>query len=252
MSIHIDSNARFAPITLLPGDPLRAKAAAEFFFGEGVKPVTKIRNMFGFTGSVPLVGGGEVEFSIMGTGMGMPSCGIYVNELIQFFGVNTLIRVGTAGAYGEQVQVRDLIIGSEACTDSAMVSRMDDCGRDMTLADPELLKKAQAAALESGIDVKCGMVLSTDTFHSPESRKNEWREWAAKGVLCVEMESAILYALAAKYGVRALSILTASDKFPPEEHQQMTSMERQQCFLGMCVLALAAAGYQLDMDQIAP
>ncbi|HET7839794.1 MAG TPA: purine-nucleoside phosphorylase [Rectinemataceae bacterium] len=231
MSVHIAAaKGQIAEGILLPGDPLRAKFIAETFL-EKPERFNEVRNMFGYTG---LYKGERV--SVMGTGMGMPSLSIYVNELIKDYGVKRLIRVGTCGSMKKEVGVRELILAMSACTDSA-VNRMRFGGMDFAAtASFRLLLAAHQAAQAAGAKAHVGSILSTDSFyqHDPEL----WKLWASFGVMAAEMESAELYTLAAKYSVEALAILTVSDHIVTGE--ETTSAERERSFKAMVELGLTA------------
>lgn len=229
MSIHINAKENeIAESVLLPGDPLRAKFIAENFL-ENVVCYNEVRGMYGFTGTYK-----GKKVSVQGTGMGIPSISIYVNELIQSYGVKNLIRVGTCGSYKESVKVRDIVIAMSASTDSN-INKIRFNGRDFApTASFKLLKKAYDFAVEKGFEPKVGNVFSSDTFYddNPES----WKQWAKFGCLAVEMEAAGLYTLAAKYDVDALTILTVSDHFITKE--VTTAEERQTTFTNMIEVAL--------------
>ena len=229
MSIHIAAKAgQIAERILLPGDPLRAKYIAENLL-EGAECFNEVRNMFGYTGMYK-----GVRVSAMGTGMGMPSLSIYVNELIRDYGVRKLIRVGTCGALRAEVKIRDLILAMSSSTDSA-VNRVRFNGMDYApTASFPLLMNAYNAAREAGLTPFVGTVLSSDSFYTEDPE--QWKLWAKFGVLGVEMETAELYTLAAKYGVEALSILTASDHLVTGE--ATSSQERQTSFRAMVETAL--------------
>ncbi|MFF3100085.1 purine-nucleoside phosphorylase [Viridibacillus arvi] len=231
MSIHINAKqGDIADIVLLPGDPLRAKYIAETYL-EDVTPYNEVRNMLGFTGTYK-----GKRVSVQGTGMGVPSISIYVNELMQEYGVQKLIRVGTCGAIQKDVKVRDVIIAQSASTDSKMNEIIFN-GLDFApTADFDLLLKAYNAGKEAGLNLKVGNIFTADMFYSEE---NQNEKLARYGVLAVEMESAALYTLAAKYGRQALSILTVSDHIITGE--VTTSEERQLTFNDMMVVALEAA-----------
>lgn len=229
MSVHIGAKeGQIAESVLLPGDPLRAKFIAENFL-ENPVCYNEVRGMYGYTG---IYKGKRV--SVQGTGMGMPSISIYVNELIQFYGVKNLIRVGTCGSYQEEVKVRDVILAMSASTDSA-INKLRFNGMDFApTASFELLKKAYDVSVAKGLSTKVGSVLSSDTFYhdDPES----WKLWANYGIMAVEMEAAALYTLAAKFGVKALAILTVSDHLVTGE--LTTAEERQKTFTDMIEVAL--------------
>ena len=205
-----------AETILLPGDPLRAKYIAEHFL-EDVKQFNGTRNMLGYTGTYM---GRPV--SVMGTGMGCPSIGIYSYELIHFYGCKNLIRVGTAGALMPDVHVRDMVFAMGACTTS-------NCVR--------LLGLPVAAARERGLSFHVGNVLSSDMFYAPPKQVQGGMTWADMGVLAVEMEAAALYANAAAAGVNALAVLTISDSMVTGE--ATSAMERETSFTQMMEVALS-------------
>ena len=224
MSIHIAAKqGEIADIVLLPGDPLRAKFIAETFL-EDVTCYNEVRGMLGFTGTYK---GRRV--SVQGTGMGVPSTSIYVTELMQEYGVQKLIRVGTCGAIQEDVKVRDVILAQSATTDSRMNQVIWGGGIDFApTADFDLLYKAYNAGKEAGLNLKVGNVFTADMFYSDEQ---QYEKLAKYGVLAVEMESAALFTLAAKFGRQALSVLTVSDHIITGE--ATSSEERQTTFLDM-------------------
>ncbi|MGE7623821.1 purine-nucleoside phosphorylase [Viridibacillus sp. NPDC096237] len=231
MSIHINAKqGDIAEIVLLPGDPLRAKYIAETYL-EDVTCYNEVRNMLGFTGTYK-----GKRVSVQGTGMGVPSISIYVNELMQEYGVQKLIRVGTCGAIQKDVKVRDVIIAQSASTDSKMNEIIFNGLDYAPTADFDLLLKAYNAGKEAGLNLKVGNIFTADMFYSEE---NQNEKLARYGVLAVEMESAALYTLAAKYGRQALSILTVSDHIITGE--VTSSEERQLTFNDMMIVALEAA-----------
>ncbi|WP_041221214.1 purine-nucleoside phosphorylase [Deinococcus geothermalis] len=232
MSVHLNARpGEIAETVLLPGDPLRAQHIAETFFENPVQH-NSVRGMLGFTGTYR-----GVPVSVQGTGMGIASSMIYVNELIRDYGCQTLIRVGTAGSYQPDVHVRDLVLAQAACTDSNINNIRFGLRNFAPIADFELLLRAYQMARDRGFATHVGNILSSDTFYQddPES----YKLWAQYGVLAVEMEAAGLYTLAAKYGVRALTILTISDHLVTRE--ETTAEERQTTFNGMIEVALDAA-----------
>lgn len=226
---HISANeGEFAPSILLPGDPLRAKHIADNFLDD-VTQVNQVRNMLGYTGSFQ-----GVPISVMGTGMGIPSASIYATELVNEYGVERLIRVGSCGAVTEKVAVRDVILAIGACTDS-LVNRTRYGGLDFAaVADFWLLKAAAEAAAAKGIEVKVGNVHSADLFYNPDPEA--FNRMEAMGVLAVEMEAAGLYGVAAEHGARALTICTVSDHVRTGE--ATSSEEREKTFTEMVELAL--------------
>ncbi|MBP0724701.1 purine-nucleoside phosphorylase [Bacillus sp. RG28] len=232
MSIHIAAKENeIADKILLPGDPLRAKYIAETFL-EDVICYNEVRGMLGFTGTYK-----GKRISVQGTGMGIPSIGIYVNELINSYGVKTLIRIGTCGAIQEDVKVRDVIIAMTTCTDSNM-NRLTFPGFDFSpCANFDLLKKAYDAAVNAGLSVKVGNILTADIFY--RENMDMVKKLAGHGVLAIEMETTALYTIASKHNVKALSVLTVSDHvFTGEE---TSAEERQTTFNDMIRIALDAA-----------
>lgn len=213
---------------LLPGDPLRAKYIAENFL-DNVTEFNTVRNMFGYTGEYK-----GKRVSVMGTGMGVPSIGIYSYELIHQYGVKKLIRVGSCGAYQENLKLFDVIIAQGACTDSNYASQYHLDGTYSAISSYELLEKAVTAAKERDIPYFVGNVMTSDIFYhdNPET----WKNWAKMGVLAVEMESYALFCNAARAGVDALTILTVSDSLV---HQtETTAEEREKSFTLMMEIAL--------------
>ncbi len=218
----------FADVVLMPGDPLRAKYIAETFLDDVVQ-VCDVRNMFGYTGSYK---GRKV--SVMGHGMGIPSCSIYVTELIKDYGVKKIIRVGSCGAVNEQIKLRDVVIGMGACTDSK-VNRIRFKDHDFAaIADYKMVKAAEEAAKARGVDVKVGNLFSAELFYTPDPSMFDVMD--KYGILGVEMEAAGIYGVAAEYGAKALAICTVSDHIKTGE--QTTSEERQNTFNEMIEIAL--------------
>jgi len=234
MSIHIQAGTGdIADFVLLPGDPLRAKHIAENLL-ENAVCYNNVRGMLGFTGYYK---GRRV--SVQGTGMGLPSHMIYVNELIVDYGVKTLIRVGTCGGIREDIRVRDLVMAVSASTDSAAVGRTFPGMTFAPTASFRLALKATENAKALGIELKAGNILSSDLFyHDPESGDN-YALWRRYGTLAVEMESAGLYMLASRYNAEAISLLTVSDHLLTGEH--VSAEERQLNFVHMSELALSLA-----------
>ncbi|NWO20098.1 MULTISPECIES: purine-nucleoside phosphorylase [Leptotrichia] len=229
---HIGANrGDVAETILLPGDPLRAKYIAETFL-EDVVQYNNVRGMLGFTGTYK-----GKKISVQGTGMGVPSIGIYSHELITEFGVKNLIRIGTAGSYQEDVKIRDVVIAMSASTDSA-INKLRFNGADYApTASPKLLFKAYEVGKAKGLNVKAGNIFTSDTFYGEDP--NAWKKWAEFGVLCVDMETAQLYTTAAKLGVNALTLLTISDSFIT--HEVTSAEERQTSFNDMIEVALETA-----------
>lgn len=231
MSTHINApEGAIAQSILLPGDPLRAKFIAETFL-ENPVCYNEVRGMFGYTGTYK-----GKKVSVQGTGMGQPSLSIYVNELFQFYGVQTAIRVGTCGAINNNIKVRDTILASSACTDSAILTQRFGNLHYAPSANFDLLYSAYNKAKENNINVAVGSVASSDLFYDDNSN---WKKWAEYGILGVEMEAAELYTLASKYNRKALAILTVSDHILTGE--QTSSEERQVTFKDMIKIALETA-----------
>lgn len=232
MSVHIEAKeGEIADKILLPGDPLRAKYIAETFL-EDVVCYNNVRGMLGFTGTYK----GE-RISVQGTGMGMPSAGIYMQELIQSYGVKKLIRVGTCGAISEDVHVRDLIIAQGAVTSSSMVQKHFGEFHFAPIADFQLLKTAYELATEHGVTTHVGNILSEDTFYKDDMTST--LRLADYNVMGVEMEAAILYYLGAKFGVQTLTICTVSDHIVTGE--ETSAAERQTTFNDMIKIGLETA-----------
>ena len=233
MSTHIGARpGQVAPYMLMPGDPLRAKWIAETFL-EDAECYTEVRGMLGFTGSYR----GE-RVSVQGSGMGLPSLSIYVNELVADYGVRTIVRVGSCGALTERLRVRDLVIASGACTDSSM-NRIRFEGLDYApVADFGLLRAAYDAASARDLEgtTHVGLIFSSDSFYNP--RPELTARMVDYGVLGVEMEASALYTLAAQHGVKALTICTVSDHIVTGEHT--SAQEREQTFGDMVEVALDA------------
>ena len=229
MTPHINAPAgAFADTVLMPGDPLRAKYIAETFL-ENAEQVTNVRNMFGYTGTYK-----GRRISVMGHGMGIPSCSIYAKELITEYGVKKIIRVGSCGAVRQDVHVRDVIIGLGACTDSK-VNRTRFKDNDFAaIADFELTQAAVQAAKNKGVAVRVGNLFSADLFYTPDVEMFDVME--KYGILGVEMEAAGIYGVAAEFGAQALTICTVSDHIRTGE--QTTAEERQLTFNDMIEIAL--------------
>ena len=216
---HISANVGdFAKIVLMAGDPLRAKWIAETFLVDA-EIVTQIRGMYGYTGYTK----SGKRVSVMGSGMGMPSIGIYSHELFSEFDVDAIIRIGTCGSYQKNVHVGDVVIAQGACTDSNWMHEYELGGTYSAIGSFDLLLAAYEGAKELGKEVHVGNVLSADIFYN--KRPDIWTKWADLRVLAVEMESYALYANAANLGKRALGIFTVSDSF---HHEPMLSPEQRQ------------------------
>lgn len=231
MSLHIAaSKGQIAESILLPGDPLRAEFIAENFLS-GAQKYTDIRNMYGFTGTYK-----GVPVSVQGTGMGMPSMGIYSWELITEYGVQNLIRIGTAGAFTDELALGDIFVVLAASTDSNYQHAFDLPGQYSPSASWALLTKALAASSDTGIPFKAGNVVTCDVFYE---FGDWWKKWAQMGVQAVEMETAALYMNAAYNHVNALSIISISDNFVTGAKSSVE--ERQNSFTNMMKLALETA-----------
>jgi purine-nucleoside phosphorylase len=232
MTIHIGARpGEIAETVLLPGDPYRARWAAETFLQDAVC-INQVRGMLGFTGAW---NGHRV--TIHGSGMGMPSLSIYVNELIRDYGARTLIRIGSAGGMQPQVNIRDVVL---AMTASTMSTPSRGFFRELSFApcaDFGLLAAAHAAAMARGIPVHAGGIYSSDVFYDERPDLNEAMQ--RHGTLCVEMETAELYILAARHKVRALSVLTISDHLLT--HEALPAADRERSFADMVHVALTAA-----------
>lgn len=213
---------------LMPGDPLRAKYIAENFLTD-VKQFNAVRNMFGFSGKYK-----GKELSVMGSGMGIPSIGIYAHELYANYDVKNIIRVGSCGAYNKDLKLFDLVIAMGASSDSNFAHQFNLPGTISAICDFELLKKAVISAEKLDMNVKVGNVFSSDVFYN--NNEDEWKRWEDMGILAVEMESYGLYLTAQKLGKKALTILTVSDSFHMKE--QTTPKEREKSFNDMILVAL--------------
>ncbi|PYG87185.1 purine-nucleoside phosphorylase [Ruminiclostridium sufflavum DSM 19573] len=229
--INVSEQDIIAETVLMPGDPLRAKFIAETYLESPIQFNT-IRNMFGYSGTYK-----GKKLSVMGSGMGMPSIGIYSYELIHFYGVKNIIRIGSCGALQKNIKIRDIIIGMSASTTSNFASQYNLPGTYAPTASWSLMKKAVAIADSKGIETKVGNVLSADVFYDEDT--DSWRKWANMGVLAIEMEAAALYMNASRAGVNALGIFTVSDSFT--SHEVTTAEERQNSFTSMMEIALECA-----------
>ncbi len=228
---HIEAKAGdFAKTVLMPGDPLRAKFIAETFL-EDAKLVNHVRGVQGYTGTYK-----GKRVSVMASGMGMPSIGIYSYELFNFYDVENIIRVGTAGVIRPDLKVRDIVMGQGACTNSAYGRQFDLPGDFAPICSFALLQKAVQAAENLGITPVVGNLYSSDTFYDDSMGLSKWQKM---GVLAVEMEAAALYMNAARTGKNALAICTISDN--PFTGEATTSEERQRNFTKMMEIALEIA-----------
>lgn len=231
MSLHIAaSKGQIAETVLLPGDPLRAEFIAENFL-EGAVKYTDIRNMYGFTGTYK-----GVPVSVQGTGMGMPSMGIYSWELITQYDVKNLIRIGTAGAFSDKLNLGDVVLALAASTDSNYQHAFDIPGQFSPCASWELVEKAYEASKATGIRFKAGNVVTCDVFYE---FGDWWKKWSKMGVMAVEMETAALYMNAAYNDVNALSIISISDNFVTGAKSSVE--DRTRAFTDMMKLALETA-----------
>lgn len=232
MSNHIAAKkGEIAETVLMPGDPLRAKFIAENFLEEA-ECYSEIRNMYGFTGRYK-----GVPVSIQGSGMGMPSMGIYSYELINDYDVKRIIRIGTAGSFHKDIKIKDIVLGLSASTDSNFSHLFKADGTYAPTASWDLILRAKKAADELEIPVHAGNIVSSDVFY--KMQEDWWKTWQRLGVLAVEMEAAALYMHAAWFGIDALAILTISDHFVTGE--RATAEERQNSFTNMMKIALEAA-----------
>ena len=224
------SKGDYAKTVLMPGDPLRAKFIAENFLEDPVL-VNGVRGINGYTGMY----NGKIV-SVMASGMGMPSIGIYSYELFNFYNVENIIRIGSAGAISDDVNLRDIVIGQGACTNSNYASQFNLPGTYAPIASYKLLKQAVDFAQDAGVNYKVGNLFSSDTFYDDAASLSDWRKM---GVLAVEMESAALYMNAARAGKNALCICTISDC--PFTGESCTAEERQNTFTDMMEIALKIA-----------
>lgn len=229
MSLHIGAEpGQIAPYVLMPGDPLRAKWIAENFL-EDAKQYSDVRNMLGFTGTYK-----GMRISAQGSGMGLPSFSIYATELFKDYDVQTVIRVGSAGALRDEVKIRDVILAQGACTDSNLNTLRFHGASFAPIADFELLQSAYAVGEERGFSMHVGNCFSSDSFYN--DRAELVSATADYGVYAVEMEAAALYTLAAKYGRKGLALLTISDHLLTGE--ETSAAERQESFGDMVEMAL--------------
>lgn len=229
---HIEANkGDFAETVLMPGDPLRAKFISENYL-ENAKLINQIRGILAYTGEY-----NGKKVSVMASGMGIPSMGIYSYELYQTFGVENIIRIGTAGAINNEIKLKDVVIAMGACTDSNYVAQYNLDGNYSAIADYSLLNKAVETAKQIELPVRVGNILTSDVFY--DENKERYNNWAKMGILAVEMETAGLYMNAARLGKKALTICTISDHLLKNEH--CTAEERQNSFSNMMKLALEVA-----------
>lgn len=220
-----------AKTVLMPGDPLRAQFIADNYL-EDVKCFNTVRNMLGFTGTYK-----GKTVSVMGGGMGIPSVGIYTYELFNFYDVENIIRIGSFGAYNDELELGDLVMAEGACTDSGYAHNYGLPGTFAPIADFGLLRKAVEAAEAKNISYKVGNVVSSDVFYGDDETAND--RWKKMGVLGVEMEAAGLYMNAARAGKKALALLSCSDHI--YKHKELPAEERQTSFRSMMEVALDIA-----------
>ena len=220
----------FAKTVLMPGDPLRAKFIAETFLGEA-RLVNNVRGIQGYTGLYQ-----GVPVSVMASGMGMPSIGIYSYELYSQYGVENILRIGSAGAISRKLKLRDVVAAQGACTNSHFAHQYGLPGQFAPIADFTLLETAVGVARAMGVEMPVGNLLSSDTFYDAS---NSTMKWAEMGVLAVEMEAAALYMTAAKLGKRALAICSISDSIVTGE--ELSAADRQTTFTTMMEIALKTA-----------
>ena len=226
-------NGAFAKTVLMPGDPLRAKFIAENFL-ENPKLVTSVRNVLGYTGTY-----NGKEVSVMASGMGMPSIGIYSFELFTQYGVETIIRVGSAGAYTEDLDIYDVVLAESAYSESSYAKTQNGCEDDVMYPSKEVNDNILAAAEKLGIPCKEARIHSSDVFYQDANRGSFTRYPENFGAKCVEMESFALFHNANVLGKKAACILTISDSLVT--HQETSSDERQNAFTSMMKIALEAA-----------
>ncbi len=221
----------FAPTVLMPGDPLRSKFIAETYLEDPIL-VNNVRGVQGYTGTYC-----GKRVSIMASGMGQPSIGIYSYELFNFYGVESIIRVGSCGAYHPDLHLRDIVLAMGACTNGCYASQYGLPGTFAPIADFDLLRRAVDACDRAGVRYKVGNIFSSDIFYAEQDGVDA--AWRKMGVLGVEMEAAALYCNAARAGKRALCICTVSDSFVHDENA--TAEERQTSFTTMMEIALELA-----------
>ncbi|MFA8451458.1 MAG: purine-nucleoside phosphorylase [Bacteroidales bacterium] len=234
MSVHNEAKrGEIAETVLLPGDPLRAKYIAENFL-EKVICYNKVRNMYGYTGFYK-----GKRVSVQGTGMGVPSISIYVNELINEYGVKNLVRIGTCGTLQKETNLREVILAMSSCTDSS-INKITFEGQDYApTANFDLLYRSYEYCKKNNLAVSVGPILTSDIFYTDTPPAEYYKKWSDHGVLAVEMESTALYTIAAKKGVKALSILTVTDNLQTMEF--LPANERQESLNTMIEVALNLA-----------
>lgn len=240
--INLLDNIGFGKTVLMPGDPLRAKYIAENFLENPIL-VNNVRSVYGYTGYYK-----GIKVSVMASGMGMPSIGIYSYELYKYFGVENIIRIGSAGAINERVKLRDIVVGMGACTNSNFAAQYGMSGTIAPIADYNLLSTLKSVADTNNIDVEIGNLYSSDTFYDDT---NPSINWSKVGCLAVEMEAAALYLTAQRLSMRALTICTISDLvYPP--YDSLEAIDREQTFTKMMKLALESAVEFDKLPRITP
>ncbi|KXO16912.1 purine nucleoside phosphorylase [Clostridiales bacterium KA00134] len=228
---NIAKKGEIAKTVLMPGDPLRAKFMAETFLKDS-KQVNNVRNMFAYTGTYK-----QKPVTIMGSGMGCPSMGIYSYELFKFYDVDNIVRIGSCGAFQEDLELYDIILAQGACTNSNYAEQYQLGGVFSAISSFELLEKAYRSAKEKGIKTHVGNILSSDIFYS--AIEDYWKPWAKMGVLAVDMEAYALYSNAQYLGKNALTILTVSDSLISKK--ETSAEEREKNFKDMVEIALELA-----------
>ena len=226
-------NGAFAKTVLMPGDPLRAKFIAETFL-ENPKLVTSVRNVLGYTGTY-----NGKEISVMASGMGMPSIGIYSFELFSQYGVETIVRIGSAGSYTKDLNLYDVVLAESAYSESSYAKTQNGCEDDVLYPSREINDKLLAAAEKLGIPCKEARIHSSDVFYQDANRGSFTRYPENHGAMCVEMESFALFHNANVLGKKAACILTISDNLAT--HEETTAEERQNAFTAMMKIALELA-----------
>ena len=240
--INLLDDIAFGKTVLMPGDPLRAKFIAENFLENPVL-VNNVRGIQGYTGYYK-----GVKISVMASGMGMPSIGIYSYELFKFFGVQNIIRVGSAGAINEDVKLKDIVVGLGASTNSNFAMQYGLKGSVAPVCSFDLLKAVNTASENENIDIKVGSLYSSDTFYDDTTPA---KEWGKVGCLAVEMEAAALYLTAQRFGMRALAVCTISDLvYPPFD--SLDAEAREKTFTDMMTLALETAVVAESLPQLLP
>ncbi|MEN8963217.1 purine-nucleoside phosphorylase [Actinomycetales bacterium UMB0918] len=233
---HINPTGPIANTVLMPGDPLRAKFIAETYLRDVVQ-FNAVRGMLGFIGTYE-----GAQISVMGSGMGIPSISLYAHELIHFFGVRNIIRVGSCGALQPDLDLYDVVVASSASTDSNFINQFDLPGTYAPTASWDLLEGVYKESQRQDTPIHVGNILSSDVFYNFDQTVNE--RWAKMGVLAVEMESAGLYSVAAEAGANALGIFTVSDNIVTDAHT--SAQERQEAFTKMIELTLPVAAKEAD------